>query len=223
MRRYDHLTQRRPTPRHCVLAFRMPSVGKRFSFATLRRRFTSHDESSGIGNPDLDRVRKSGTSVSLAGKRSESLPPEMPLPSIPYQNVRTLSEPAASPESALFSADATVVESPDALEENSDKLAQHQRSLSMPIPHPLPLDKPVPPLPPPSPVTYTVASPESFASSQAPPSSFMMPSSPPFSPPMTPPPDFSPVMNLHAIGVLAQVDAGPKTTKAEKLLNKIGM
>ncbi|THH29238.1 hypothetical protein EUX98_g4953 [Antrodiella citrinella] len=96
------------------------------------------------------------------------------------------------------------------------------------------MDKPMPPLPEqPSPIPYTVASPESLSSSQgalspAPIGSesstqgALSPASPDPSFPQAPPPMmFSPIMNLYSVGVLAQVDAGPKNTKAEKLLDKL--
>ncbi|TCD65461.1 hypothetical protein EIP91_002675 [Steccherinum ochraceum] len=157
----------------------MPSLTQRLSFATLRARFKSKD-SDGSDDPDLQRVRKTSRSVlSLSGRRSETLPPEGILPTIPYKT--------RSNDVPLSVAADTIRETPVGCHDNAPPL--HQRAMSMPMPsfpepapsfpqpmlsfpQPLPLDKPVPPLPPPSPITYTVASPDSFGSLQSPPSSY---------------------------------------------------
>ena len=136
----------------------MPSVSKRFSFKSLKRRFASDDNNTSEKPPSLPPdVEKGGDSV----KSPALLTPDPSNESGSSLGTKNLSSASLAKMVPLLSVPSAMVE--------------------MPSPQPF------------VPTLEVVMSP------------------------------IDPIQNLAATGVMDKIHAGPKSSKAEKVLNKIGM
>lgn len=151
----------------------MPTLSKRFSFKSLKRRFTSD-------SIDVSERSEKTPSPSRLG-RSGTLPPDV-----------------GKGDHVIGGSSESTPESSSGSGFNPPSSGTGNRS------RPLVLSKELlPPLPTP-PATIGMPSPQLFAS------------------PETSPIPFDPIQNLAVTGVMHKVNAGPQSSKTEKVLNKIG-